>query len=256
LLCGREADLAAEQIANGVTALCRANHAQQGYYTQAFFGLSIGIERLAKLIIVCDHVIEHRGEYPTNDQLKKIGHDLVTLLNRCEDISKRVCPNTRRPKQPVHERIINCLSEFAILSRYYNLDFVVGGRAARLDEPIGAWWTKVGQLILAERYSEKMKSRDAAQSQMMEALQGTISSVLPHSEDTSRIDTVEELASKANATSIVQKYGRLHTLQIVRWLRFHYRSLYLKRCLGVFYIVLMSDMTDLEACSVDLFNPL
>jgi hypothetical protein len=37
----REAELAAEQIASGITALGRANHAQKGYYTQAFFGLSI-----------------------------------------------------------------------------------------------------------------------------------------------------------------------------------------------------------------------
>ena len=39
---GREAELAGEQLALGVTALGRANHAQQGLYTQAFFALSIG----------------------------------------------------------------------------------------------------------------------------------------------------------------------------------------------------------------------
>ena len=39
----REAQLAAEQLAAGVTALGRANHAQTGLYSQAFFGLSVGL---------------------------------------------------------------------------------------------------------------------------------------------------------------------------------------------------------------------
>jgi hypothetical protein len=44
---GREAELAAEQLAIGVTALGHANHTQKGLYHQAFFALSIGFERLA-----------------------------------------------------------------------------------------------------------------------------------------------------------------------------------------------------------------
>ena len=58
---GREAELSAEQIAQGVTALGKANHAQKGIYTQAFFGLSIGLERLAKLILLADHAISNSG---------------------------------------------------------------------------------------------------------------------------------------------------------------------------------------------------
>jgi hypothetical protein len=44
----REGQLAAEQLASGVTILGRANHGLKGLYTQAFFALSIGIERLAR----------------------------------------------------------------------------------------------------------------------------------------------------------------------------------------------------------------
>ena len=35
----REAQLAASEVAHGATVLRRANHAQPGLYTQAFFGL-------------------------------------------------------------------------------------------------------------------------------------------------------------------------------------------------------------------------
>lgn len=62
----REAQLAAAQVAHGVTALGWANHAQTGLYTQAFFGLSIGFERMGKLIFVTDHAINNSGVFPTD----------------------------------------------------------------------------------------------------------------------------------------------------------------------------------------------
>ena len=67
---GREAELAAEQLAAGVTALGRANHAQRGYYSQAFFGMSIGFERAAKLIIIADHAIREHGSFPTSAMIR------------------------------------------------------------------------------------------------------------------------------------------------------------------------------------------
>src|SRR5712671_1219251 len=84
---GREGELAAEQLASGVTILGRANHAQKGLYAQAFFALSIGMERLAKLIFMADHAITNGGRYPIDNELKKLGHDIATLLLRCEKIS-------------------------------------------------------------------------------------------------------------------------------------------------------------------------
>ena len=58
LALAREAGLAAEHIGIGATALGRANYAQEAYYAQAFFALSVGFERAAKLEIIrmCDAV--------------------------------------------------------------------------------------------------------------------------------------------------------------------------------------------------------
>jgi hypothetical protein len=79
---GREAELAAEQIANGITALGRASHAQKGRYNQAFFGLSVGIERLAKIIFVADYATQHDGDFPTDNILRsQFGHEIVKLLD-------------------------------------------------------------------------------------------------------------------------------------------------------------------------------
>jgi len=83
----REAQLAAEQAAHGITVLGRANHAQTGYYTQAFFALTIGLERMGKLIFLADHAIRSVGSFPNDRDLRKFGHDLKPLLSKCEEIS-------------------------------------------------------------------------------------------------------------------------------------------------------------------------
>jgi hypothetical protein len=159
---GREAELAAEQIAAGVTALRRANHAQNGYYTQALFGLSIGLERLAKLIILADYAIDNSGRFLSNDELKKIGHDISSLFDRCASLSLKHRTDKEhsvRPNEPVHQGIVKTLTEFGMLSRYYNLDLIVGGKARLLPEPVGmvatSWSTNTRYALLAATTSER-----------------------------------------------------------------------------------------------------
>ena len=47
-----EGSLSAYALANGLDCLRRANVYEKGMYYQSFFSLSIGIERLLKLIII------------------------------------------------------------------------------------------------------------------------------------------------------------------------------------------------------------
>jgi hypothetical protein len=218
----REGHLAAEQLASGVTILGRADHAKKGLYTQAFFALSIGIERLAKLIVMADFAVTNGGRYPTNQDLMRFGHDIATLLLRCEEISSRYRDGqvqAIRPNGPIHQGIIAGVSEFGVLSRYYNLDFMVGGKAITLPEPIGAWWRRVGMPILAKHYSKAQRQRDEGWATETAASMGP-SFVLHHAEDTTPIDDAVTLMQRAMATRLVQKYGRLYTLHIIRWLAF------------------------------------
>ena len=52
----------------------------------------------------------------------------------------------------------------------------------------------------------------------MTSLLGDCSAVLHHLEDGTELNSASELFGRAGATAVVQKYGRLYTLQIVRWL--------------------------------------
>jgi len=131
-----EAQLAAEQIAHGVTVLGRANHVQLGLYLQAFFGLSIGLERLGKLIFIVDHAIKSEGEFPTDQDLRGFGHDLASLLPKGEEIGACLDPNLDyivRPNDPIHQGIKDVLSLFAMRLRYYNLNYLTGSSQGQQD---------------------------------------------------------------------------------------------------------------------------
>lgn len=217
----REAQLAAEQIAQGVTALGRANHAQTGLYAQAFFGLSIGLERLGKLIFIADHAIRFGGRFPTNDDLKNsIGHDIRSLLAKCDSIGSTVDQARQyaaRPADSIHRGIEETLSEFATRSRYYNLSYIAGAAGTHTD-PIAMWWEKVAEPICARHYSARQRKRDFAGAAAMAEIHDGASVVIHTAESGTEISDVMSYFSRAGMTAVVQKYGRVYTLQIVRWL--------------------------------------
>jgi hypothetical protein len=220
---GREAELAVGQTASGITALGRASHFEKEYYTQAFFGLSIGLERIAKLIMISDYAITHAGTFPSNSILRNVGHDIATLLAHCETLSTQYRAGkmyAERPMGEIHNGIIMTLTEFGKISRYYNLDLLTGGSAATLPEPIHAWWQRVGRPILSAHYSKRQRERDRQRAAALDTNMGENVAVLFHTEAEVPITNVEELALHAAATRVIQKYGRLYTLQIVRWLSY------------------------------------
>lgn len=65
-----EANLTLATIADGLDCLKNANVYQKGIFYQAFFSLSIGIERLLKLIIIDKHRIENQGRFPSNKVIR------------------------------------------------------------------------------------------------------------------------------------------------------------------------------------------
>ncbi len=216
----REAQLAAEQVATGVTALGRAHHAQPGLYSQAFFGVSIGLERMGKLIFVGNHAIENSGGFPRDSDLRRIGHDLRELLPMCATIGETINPQrayASRPADSIHQGIEQTLSEFASKTRYYNLNHITGAAGQQAD-PITMWWQMVGIPICERHYSDRQRKKDEANAVFMDKMLGDDSIVIHHGEDGAEIDNVGDLVARAGATTVVQKYGRLYTLQIVRWL--------------------------------------
>lgn len=216
----REAQLSAEQIAIGMTVLGRANHAQPGLYSQAFFGLSIGLERLCKLIIIANHAINNRGNYPDNKVLRSVSHSVEKGIVHCREIANSVSATRRYAAEPdtqIHQAIVAILTDFADKTRYYNLDFITGA-AGQSTDPIKAWWEKVAGPICIRHYSERRQRKNAENTALLMSIFGENSTVLHFAEDGTMIQDVQEFFGRAGPTAVVQKYGRLYTLQIVRWL--------------------------------------
>ena len=140
-----EGSLSAYALANGLDCLRRANVYEKGMYYQSFFSLSIGIERLLKLIIIYEYRIKNDGKFPDNKVIKQKGHDLYEMIS------------TIKPKlleNELYKNTIKFLSEFAKNTRYYNLDVLTGKEMQNLN-PIEQW-NNIEKMIL-KQYNVKIK---------------------------------------------------------------------------------------------------
>ena len=218
----REAGIAAEHMAMGVSALGKADHARHAYYGQAFFALTIGFERSAKLALVVDYAIEHEGVFPDHAVLRKHSHHLRGLLEHADGIaSRRGIPDQYRlPRTPIHEGIVSVLSDFATnVTRYYNLDLVTGDPRARTqDDPIRAWFSRVTAPVLASHYRPRHRRQHECNAALMQQVLGPYTRVSHHAETGEPLSTLYEASLQTGVTNFAKPYTRMYVLQIARFL--------------------------------------
>src|SRR6185312_6445731 len=161
---GREAALVRHLIGSGTTALGRANYADKiGEYYTAFFGLSVGLERLAKLILVADHAISNNGQMPAEDVVRRYGHKLIDLMDAAHTAATKHALKLRysRPTTAINMKIVECLDAFADAGRGRYANFAaLGDPNLGREEPINKWWGEVAELILKEYYYGKPIQRN------------------------------------------------------------------------------------------------
>jgi hypothetical protein len=215
----REAGLAAEHLAIGATALGKADFARHAHYAQAFFALSTGLERSAKLILVVDHAIQNSGVFPPNRHIKAYGHDLAALLRRLDDIAVRLNLRTRLPNAPIHTAIISILSEFATnVTRYYNLEVLTSApNALAKTDPIQRWHDEVIALVLRLHYKAHQRARDEGQARALNQVFGPFTMVMQTSENKRSINSLYDSSKQGLRVEFAKPYVRLYLLQIVRF---------------------------------------
>lgn len=220
---GRETSLACHLIGAGVTALGKANYADKfGEYYTAFFGISVGIERLAKLILVADYAILHNGEMPKEAIIRDFGHKVLTLFNKVESISKDqgLLLQYESPELPVCTKILDCLDSFADASkgRYANFGSL-GEPNLSQQEPVAKWWSVVADAILNEHYYGKpLQLKVEKNAELMEQMLGTHSVVLHVDETGQKMSNLKQASIRTGQVKVVQQFGRYYTLLLVRWL--------------------------------------
>jgi hypothetical protein len=215
-----EADLAAEHLAIGATALGRANYAESAYYAQAFFALSVGLERSCKLILIVDHSIE-KGDFPSNEEVRRYGHDLSLLLAAADRVAERLeMPSEKRlPGSAIHQGIIKTLSDFARnLTRYYNLDLVTGATGVEdREDPIAEWVERVTMPVLVLHYPEASQRRHLANAAAIEQMAGPTMFVHFFAEDSQLIDSAGAASLRTAETEFARRWERMYVLQLARF---------------------------------------
>jgi len=219
----REAELSAEHMAIGVTALGRADMDRKAYYAQAFFALSVGFERSCKLALVLDHALMHAGKFPASKTVKGYRHDLDRLLLQTEKIAERMdlpTPDARLPRSDIHRGIIDTLSDFATnVTRYFNLDLITGNpRASEREDPVAAWSRNVTTPVLARHYKRRHRERHMLRARHFDMSMGPYVIVRSHAETGESIETLHDAMLQSAAVAFARPWERMYVLQIARFI--------------------------------------
>jgi hypothetical protein len=215
----REAALVRQLLGSGVTALGRANYANGlGQYYIAFFSLSIGLERLAKLILVADYAVSNGGRMPAQEVVKGYGHKIVRLLNMVDAVVEEhaLKLDHTRPDSAVITKIVEHLDAFAGRGRYANFA-TLGDPSLGELEPIQQWWGEVAELILKEHYyGRHARVRVKTKAKRVERMISP-AMVLSVNETGVAMRDVLSASIRSGENDIAQRYGQYHVLTIVRW---------------------------------------
>lgn len=227
----RETMLVSQLIGAGATALSNASYANGlGQYYTAFFSLSIGLERLAKLVIVADHLLKSNGSFLQSTILRSIGHDISRLIEKVDEISKERNLNItfRRPSSEIVQAILRCLSAFAEASkgRYANFEAIGNPNFNAAEEPVEKWWREVVELILEKHYRGKAAEAGVkCRARIIDELMAPMSYVHYMDESGRTMSDVVTASERTGQTRYAQKYGRFYVLSIVRWMMDVFRTL-------------------------------
>ncbi|WP_339466937.1 hypothetical protein [Pseudomonas capeferrum] len=138
-LLSQEGYLISSCLATGLTELRKADVHNKGAFYTALFNLSIGLERLLKVVLIIDYMLANSMEAPEKELLLPYRHNIVKLYGRCVEISiKR--HNPLRPcgdLNSIDQEILRSLNKFADKSRYHNLDSLCSP-TNRID-PLESW---------------------------------------------------------------------------------------------------------------------
>lgn len=216
-LLGRECALAAMSIGQGLTMIRKYDFVKHAYGNQAFFMLSVGLERLLKIIIIYNHRRTNQNTFPNNAELKKAGHDIKGLYNKAIIIADEIGkPELYRAikEDPISDLIIECITDFANKARYYNLDMLTDHQNFS-DEPLRAWNKKINKIIVERHYRHNEKKANAINA-ITKAV-GDYFLVSFDDEEGKEINNLHDFYLEGMTAEIKRKYSMFYIYCIVRF---------------------------------------
>ena len=159
IVLSHEADLAEGCLSVGLTALRTATVADKRGFYSGFFNTTIAFERLMKLVVICDHMLDHNMDPPSKTDLINYGHDLSSLFESCEKIAVKhqVSAFEMPTRNSIEREILSHFTKFAKFTRYYNLDSLKND-SGDID-PLPEWSNIIDSVITADVPDKKLKKR-------------------------------------------------------------------------------------------------
>lgn len=161
-LLEQEGLLAQACLCNGLTALRRANLGdKKGLFYSAFFELSIGFERVLKLILILDHMARNQLVPPDSKTVEDYGHKLCSLFDAAKGACAAHGATALDAFQPnsLPIAILGFLDDFAHPGgRYSNINKLTGHKHQTMADPI-AQWGEIANRIMREHATPKDRQR-------------------------------------------------------------------------------------------------
>jgi hypothetical protein len=188
-IINRESKLIAELVTSGLENI-RKTPLSEAFYYQSFYAMSMGLERLMKLII---HI-----EQPATNPFK-LGHNLEDLC---------VFLNIGFPSGSIESDILTFLSAFAKGDRYTIVDFLYHGDSKRLSkEPILNFYNTI--------LSSVLKQHPPKRSIVLPNLDD-IGYVLHIKEDLSEIQGLNDLMEHSQIIEHASKYCAMYMARVLK----------------------------------------
>ena len=214
-----EALFTKEILGLGINQIRKANYATKGIYYEAFVCLSTGLERIGKLCLILDYYINSNGALPNLKYIKKgIGHDLVKLYKKSEEISKIHKINFRfhfDHNEEIYKRILVILSQFAMGDRYSNIDVL--SKEIKQSDSMTLWHNNVDSFIYEHYVSDKKKIQIDDNAELINAMVGDLMLVQHISENGKTISNVKTASKMTGVQEAIAPYRQLFVLQIIRY---------------------------------------
>lgn len=211
LLLQQEGYLISSSLSTGLTELRAAHVGNKGAFYAALFNLSVGIERLLKVIVIIDHMLDNNLVAPTKRQLQKRSHNILNLYDECRKLGAKqdVVIPSRTEIDEINQKLLVLLSEFALSARYHNLDSLSYSQI-NLD-PLNAW-SEIVFCILRLDVSKRQKDKIFAQTHIIFTLIHDKSIAIMHGLDKRPLNIFEVLS----LPGLHQQAMRFAVLRVIR----------------------------------------
>lgn len=220
-LLEQEGLLAQACLCNGLTALRRANLGdKKGLFYSAFFELSIGFERVLKLILILDHMARNQLVPPDSKAVEDYGHKLRSLF----DATRAVCAThgvtalDAFQGDPLPIVILGFLDNFAHPGgRYSNINKLTGHKHRATADPI-VQWGEIASQIMQTHATPRQRERAQWNGLMASAAFGSAAASLISDLDQQPMD-VGRLHVRAAELDIAAKHAVYALVTLIAALR-------------------------------------